>query len=287
MAGFRRLLVHSSGFVPHGWIVRTNSGTTQVVTPDWSARAWLRCSTTGEIIGDRAWRWLRRVMIRTGPEVAWVVGARFETDAEAGADSPMTQFLRDIGNKHLRLMSPTRFDDSMIRAYLESRTGPRRYTDAQIDQIARFTGGLPLAVSITATLLGEDQDVENVCQGMDDGHPRIVISQLARRYLVHAEQRVYTADDPRRDDVAKILGLALAFGDLRNDPYLLCALWNVPAAEILPAFQDLARRHDFVLPVSRRLHDDVRNTLLFDLLDKFRRAGASVLSLLARPMLIP
>ncbi|MGH3197047.1 MAG: hypothetical protein ACRDNT_14160 [Streptosporangiaceae bacterium] len=40
----------------------------------------------------------------------------------------------------------------------------------------------------------------------------------------------------------------------------------------LAAFADLARRHDFVLPVSRRLHDDVRDTLRADLLDPYRRA---------------
>ncbi len=39
----------------------------------------------------------------------------------------------------------------------------------------------------------------------------------------------------------------------------------------LAAFQDLQRRHDFVLPLSRRLHDDVRDTLRADLLDPFRR----------------
>ncbi len=95
---------------------------------------------------------------------------------------------------------------------------------------------------------------------------------MARRYLVHAEQQAYPAGDPRRDDVTKILGLALAFGDLRSDPDLLAALWNVedPLAE----FRDLARRHDFVLPVSRCLHDDVRDTLHTDLLDAYRRARA-------------
>ena len=57
----------------------------------------------------------------TGPRVAWVVGARFETEAKAGVDSPVAQFVRDVGDEHLMLMSPTRFDDAMIRAYLEGR----------------------------------------------------------------------------------------------------------------------------------------------------------------------
>jgi tetratricopeptide (TPR) repeat protein len=231
---------------------------------------------TGEVIGDRAWGWLRRVMTLTGSRVAWVVAARFETEAEAGADSPVAQFVRDIGDEHLVLMSPTRFDDAMIRAYLESRPGARSYSDEQIDGIARFTRGLPLAVSLTATLLDEGQPVETVCQETDHGHPSNVVSEMARRYLVHAENQAYSPDDPRRDDLAKILGLALAFQDLRDDPDLLAALWDV--GDPLPVFQDLARRYDFVLPTSRRLHQDVRRTLLADLLDPYRRPRARVIN---------
>jgi hypothetical protein len=228
---------------------------------------------TGEVISEWAWGWLRRVMTQTGPRVAWVVGARFETEEEAGADSPVAQFVQKIGDEFLVRMSPARFDDEMIRDYLQARPNAPSYTDEQIALIARFTHGLPLAVSLTAALLDEGQPVEKVCQEAGDGHPGSVASQLARRYLVHAEGQKYTADDPRRDDVTKILGLALAYGDLRDDPGLLAKLWNVQ--DPLAAFQDLARRHDFVLPVSRRLHDDVRDALRTDLLDPWRRPAAS------------
>ena len=191
---------------------------------------------TGEVIGAKAWGWLRRVMVQTGQRVIWVVGARFETEAEAGFDSPVAHFVREIGDKYLVLMSPTRFDDEMIRTYLESQ--PERpyasalskkptYTDEQIDLIAQFTRGLPLAVSFINELLEQGQRVEEVCQEVDDRYPSSVVSRLARRYLVHAEQQEYAADDPRQADVTKILGLALAFGDIRNDPELLAALWNI------------------------------------------------------------
>jgi len=103
---------------------------------------------TGEVIGDRAWGWLRRVMTQTGPRVVWVVGARFET--EAGADSPVALFLREIGDEFLVRMSPARFDDDMIHDYLQARRNAPGYTDAQIDMIARFTRGLPLAVSFAS-----------------------------------------------------------------------------------------------------------------------------------------
>jgi tetratricopeptide (TPR) repeat protein len=46
----------------------------------------------------------------------------------------------------------------------------------------------------------------------------------------------------------------------------------------MTAFADLAHRHDFVLPLSRRLHDDVRDTLRADLLDPWRRPGVRAIS---------
>jgi hypothetical protein len=224
---------------------------------------------TGEVIGGGAWGWLRRVMMRTGSRVIWVVGARFETEAEGGGGSTVAQFVRDIGDQHLVRMSPARFDDMMIVDYLQNRTGVG-YAAAQIDQIARFTRGLPLAVSLTATLLAQGQPVEQVCRDVADGLPGTVISELARRYLIHAENQDYPPGDSRRDDLARILALALAYGDVRTDPDLLAALWNTD--DPLPAFIDLAGRHDFVLPVSGRLHDAVRDTLRADLLDPYQRA---------------
>ncbi len=225
---------------------------------------------TGEVIGDRAWAWLRRVMTLTGPRLIWVVGARFETEAEAGFDSPVAQFVREIGSDHLVLMLTTRFDDAMIGDYLQNRVG-KKYGIEQIDMIARFTRGLPLAVSLTATLLEQGQHVADVCRDADGGHPGSIVSRLARRYLVHAEKQDYPPGDPRRDDLTRILGLALAYGDLRADPGILATLWAIPEQQVLPAFQDLARRHDFVLPMSFRLHDDVRDTLRADLLNPYRR----------------
>ena len=228
---------------------------------------------TGEVIGHRAWGWLRHVMTRTGGRVAWVVGARFETEAEPRFDSPVAQFVRDIGDEHLVLMSPGRFGDAMIRAYLHTRRAANTFTDQEIDMLAQFTRGMPLAVSVAATLLDEGQPVADICGGIDDGHPGAVISALARRYLVHAERleepQAHPASEPPRDDLTKILSLALVYSDLRDDPDLLAALWATD--DPLADFKDLARRHDFVLPASRQLHDDVRDTLRTDLLDPYQR----------------
>lgn len=67
-----------------------------------------------------------------------------------------------------------------------------------------------------------------------------------------------------------------AGGDLSKDPGLLAALWDIP--DPMTAFADLARRHDFVLALSRRLHDEVRDTLRADLLDPWRRPGVRDIS---------
>lgn len=224
---------------------------------------------TGEVMGSVAWNGLRLLMTQTGSRVVWVVGARLETEAGAGTSTPVADFVRHIGSTRVMLMSPTRFDDQLIADYLRSRTPGRDYTNEHIDLIARFTRCLPLAISLAAELLEHGEDVEDVCAEMDNGLPGNVVSRLARRYLVHTDRQDYPPDNPRNDDLAKILGLALAYGDLRADPNLLAALWNV--TDPLAAFQDLARRHDFVSPLSRRLHDGVRDTLRTDLLDPYRR----------------
>ena len=155
---------------------------------------------TGEVIGDQAWGWLRQVMARTGPRVMSVIGARFETEAEVGPGSPVTQFFREISEEHLAVMSPARFDEVVIRTYLQGRPEARSSVSEQVCLIARFTRGLPLTVSIVATLLDGGQAVEQVCRGIDDGRPSEVISKLARRYLVHAETRdeegLYPPGDP-------------------------------------------------------------------------------------------
>jgi hypothetical protein len=128
-------------------------------------------------------------MSRSGPRVAWVIGARFEAEAETGAAGPIGQFRRDLGDENLALMSPGRFDEAMIRSYLRARPDPRDYPDAQVGLIAAFTKGLPLAVSLTAPLLDQGQRVEDACRQMGDGRPSSVIADLARSYLAHAENR--------------------------------------------------------------------------------------------------
>jgi tetratricopeptide (TPR) repeat protein len=249
---------------------------------------------TGEVLGGRAWGWLRRVVVHTGPRVIWVVGARFKTEAEVGAESPVAQFAHDIGDAHLVLMSLTPFNEQMISDYLDARLGPdREYRRDQVGLIARFTKGHPLAVSITATLLDKGLSAEDVCRDVgDDGRSAKVVSDLADLYLRHAErlqeEGAYPPGDPRRGDLMKICGLALARGDLSRDGELLSALWNLPDKETESAFKDLARRHDFVLAESRQLHDDVRDVLRTALLlkryrrDDVRQIGQRALSVLTR-----
>ncbi len=235
---------------------------------------------TGETLGGTAWTWLRRVMTMTGSRLIWVVGARFETEADAGVDSPVAQFVRDIGTAHLVLMTPTRFDGETISEYLTALIPGCSYSPQQIDQIARFTRGLPLAIGLTAELLELGQQVGDACKPVQQGFPSTIISAVTRRYLVHAEQQVYLPDDIRRLDLMKIFGLAIAYGDLRADPALLAALWDV--TDSLSAFRDLSSRHDFVLDSSRRLHDEVRDTLRMDLLDPYRRIMIRDLNLRAQ-----
>jgi tetratricopeptide (TPR) repeat protein len=220
----------------------------------------------GELISDLDWQWLRLVMTQTGHRVAWVVAGRFE----GGTGGQVERFGADLGER-LTLMSPTPFDDSMIRAYLKSRANARDCESEDIELITRCTGGLPLAVSLTATLLDDGATVAQVCDSSGDEAPGSASARLIRRYVAAAE-----AD---RGDAAKIVALALAYGT-SGDADMLAALWG--DSYPLDIFEALASRHDFVLLPSLRLHDDVRDALRSELLDPDLRPVARQASERAR-----
>jgi len=92
------------------------------------------------------------------------------------------------------------------------------------------------------------------------------VRELADRYLTHAVRC-----PPLRDDPPLLYGLALLYSD-RLDPDLLAALWNVEPTDVADVTTRLAARHDFVLHDSRRLHDDIRDTIRLYLLDDALRA---------------
>ncbi len=238
----------------------------------------------GEVISDQARGWLHLVMRRTGPRVAWVVAGRFAASPEDGTDSQVGGFAREFGEE-LTPISPAPFDGVTISAYLKCRPSALNCTSEEIELIARRTGGLPLAVSLTAALLddgatvaeacqedaGACQEDAGACQETEDGRLSAAATQLARRYVAHAEARLaadgFPADGPRRSDAARILALALAYGPPDTD--LLAALWGDSYPEDI--FEGLASRHDFVPRSSFRLHDDVRDALRGELLDPDRR----------------
>lgn len=220
----------------------------------------------GEMLSDRAWEWLRLVMTRTAPRVAWVVAARAAEDAADDAESRIARLAGSFGDG-LMTLSPTPFDGAAISAYLKSRPTGRDCASQEIEAITRSTGGLPLAASLTATLLDDGATVAEACAGAGDDCPGTATARLIRRYLAHARARLaqgdYPADDPRRDDAARIVALALANGR-PGDTDLLAALWG--DSHPRDVFDDLASRHDFVLTDSLRLHDDVRDALRDELL---------------------
>ena len=109
------------------------------------------------------------------------------------------------------------------------------------------------------------------CQMTGEDPAGSAIARLIRRYLATAEAN--------RGDAAKILALALAYGP-PGDTDLLAALWG--DSYPLDIFEALASRHDFLMPASLRLHDDVRDALRSELLDPDRRPLARQASERAR-----
>ena len=200
----------------------------------------------GQALADRAWGWLRLVMNRTGPQVAWVIGAASE--------------LSWLGEDDVTLMPLDAFDEAMIGACLESR---RPVTAEETKLIARFTSGLPLAVSMIAPLLERGLTVGQVGGGPGDCQPAsTAIAELARLYLEQAEAA-------ESGDAARIRALALGHGSLRDDRDVLAVLWGT--SDPGPAFDNLASQYGFVIKATRNLHEEVKAALRTAMLDQDRR----------------
>ena len=214
--------------------------------------------------------WLREAMHAAGGRTLWVIGARLEAEQSAEADSESAAFVRQVPSDKLRLIALTRFDDETVRRYLENRVPGRTFDDGDVDRVSRFTKGLPLAVSLVADLLVKEATLDEACaevQRPTDSFAPVtagqVVSALARRFLTHTER---LQDDRSKQDLHRILCLAIANGYPTRDPQVLKALWNTDE-DLFDACRALASRHDFVLSGSFRLHDDVRDALRADLME--------------------
>jgi Flp pilus assembly protein TadD len=229
---------------------------------------------TGELLG-KGLEWLRYVAQRSGSRVVWVLGLRLEAESDARLDSSAALFRRDIPQDRLWSMPLTRFDNRMVEEYLRSRLGDEYPAGLDIGAVARLTHGIPLAVYLVSPLLGSGQDLTSVLAPVQDGEVNGVVLDLARHYLVHVSNT-----PALRPDLPLLHGLALLYsednrsgfpgdpsGRVRLDPDVLAALWDVPAQTVAACLDSLAARHDFVLSRSRRLHQEVRESILLLLLD--------------------
>ncbi|WP_432988888.1 tetratricopeptide repeat protein [Dactylosporangium sp. CA-233914] len=222
---------------------------------------------TAEILGE-ARRYVRDVARRSGQRTVWVWGIRLEDEANAAEDSETMLLRRQVDNARLRLVPLSRFDDKTIRRYLESRLSGRPVTPELVTAVVALTRGIPLAVRLATNLLGNGVPPEEALREISaTGEVSEVIGGLARRYLIHLTR----AGSPQMQaDLGLIYGLALVNGPV-NDPDLLAALWQIPAAEVAARLDALAARHDFVLSGRRRMHQEIRRTIRLFLLDPVRR----------------
>ena len=135
--------------------------------------------------------------------------------------------------------------------------------------IARLPGACRSPSASPQRCSNSGQPVEDVCREMDDAHPSSVVSRWPAATSSTPSSR------PTQHTIPA--GTTSRKSSAWRSPSGTCAAtrtcWpRCGSEDPLAAFRDLARRHDFVLPVSRRLHDDVRDTLRTDLLDPYRRA---------------
>ena len=211
--------------------------------------------------------YLRRAMRASGSRVVWVVGMRLEPEAVSGAHGEAALYRQAISESRLSSVPLGRFTDHTIGEYLERKLLRGPASGVALSRVAEVTRGIPLAVALVCDLLNAGQDPEVVLRPVPEpGRPSAVVRELADRYLTHAVRC-----PPLRDDLPLLYGLALLYSD-RLDPDLLAALWNVEPTNVADVATRLAARHDFVLHDSRRLHDDIRDTIRLYLLDDALRA---------------
>ena len=215
------------------------------------------------ILGSQ--EYLRRAMSGSGSHAAWVIGMRLEPEATGEGEAAL--YRRTIAESRLRSVPLARFPDQLVAEFLDLELPGGLPSGTSVENVAEVTRGIPLAVSLVCDLLAAGQDPEVVLRPVPEpGKPSAVIRELAERYLTHAVHC-----PPLQRDLPLLYGLALVYRD-RLDPGLLAALWGVDPTKVADLTAGLAAHHDFVLRGSRRLHDDVRDTIRLYLLDDALRA---------------
>ncbi|WP_031047210.1 MULTISPECIES: ATP-binding protein [Streptomyces] len=208
---------------------------------------------------------VRQIVARSGPRTVWVLGTRLEDGQQRAEDSVAERLLRGIPDTRLHDMPLLMFDYGSAAAYLSARQPA--LSEQEIDQAVGFSRGLPLALALIVQSLKNGMRVEEICERPSEayGLPSQVVQKLALRYLTHTATVAALADDR-----SKLCALALA---QHNDPDVLAALWDVPAADVRTVTDRLTARHDFMSSHHRVLHDDVRAAILNLLLRKDERAA--------------
>lgn len=219
---------------------------------------------TYEIV-QRLRPWLIEAMLRSGGRVLWVLGARLEPEQEAAGTGGAAEFHRRVPAERLIAMPLHRLDDRAVREYLADRVPGRNLTDNEVDRIAEFTRGVPLALSIAAKMLREGAPMAEVCAGHSGESPGRVVAAMADRYLIHARTATGLAGD-----LPRIYGLALMRSESREDSELLRALWGADQS-VSGQLDELISRYDFVLTGTHRLHEAVAGTIRSYLMNPDRR----------------
>ena len=219
---------------------------------------------TSEIVaGDR------HVLIElarwSGSRVAFLIALRAEEGGAVTEDPVVTAFNRRIPERRRRVIELHRFDDETVGAYLKAHL-PDEPSDDLVAAVAAVTRGIPLAVSLVTPLLAKGVPSHEVLEPItEDGAPSEVIQELAERFLLHVRE-----DPELRRDEPLLFGLASVYGE-HAETEVLKALWDIKG-ELAPTMDGLAKRHDFVLSRTRRLHNDVKDIFLRYLQEPTRRA---------------
>ncbi len=220
-------------------------------------------------IAEQALAAIRNAAKLSGGSVVWLIAGRFDIPAESGyGQSAVARFEREIGDDRLAVIAISVFDRLLQDAYLKSRLG-REFDEEDLAKLDAVTRGIPLALQLVVGMLRDGETLDDLYTTVgEQGEPNRLVKGLAERFLHHALHGGGQGSEALRADLPAIFGLVadetaeagkvIGF-DLQRQ--IVASLLDVDPARLRERLDELAKRHDFVLAGTGRVHQEVSSVL--------------------------
>ncbi len=211
----------------------------------------------------------REVLKASGAKTVWVIGGRANLAESSRRGIEYFRGYRQDFEDYLYARSLSEFGLKDIQKYFKEVAVTRSLSSEDAEEIAKFTLGIPFAVSAAAVMWRDGVQLEEIVAPVssDDAHKKSherIIKQICERFLV------LCVDADQRDREA-IYALALM---RRPEAHVLSAMLKVNDPDA--ALQSLHERYSFIWVDEMQLDDKVEGFLKEYLLADVRRKSAPV-----------